>query len=219
MKRMSDTSTNLEKPEGGAVSRWLFNPFYYIAGGKALMIGIVVMLITGIFANLGGSRFNGLLDFHLGLSAQPWWVNISGILIFWLVFSSLLLISGKLVSKSRVRSIDVFGTQALARSPYLFASLVAFIPGIHRFAEKLRLNPAALLQFSPEMILFISVIIFIVLMAVWMVTLMYRAFSVSCNMVGKTAISVFITSLLVGEILSLVALHYGNQVCSLITVS
>ena len=208
---MSDTSTNLKMQEDSTVNRWLFNPFYYIAGGKALMIGIAVMLITGLFANFGGFRFNGLLDFHLGLSGQPWWINISEILISWLIFSSLLLISGKLVSKSGVRSIDVFGTQALARSPYLFASLVAFIPGLHRFAEKLITDQTALLRFSPDMIIFISATIFIVLMAVWMVALMYRAFSVSCNVVGKTAVSVFIISLLVGEILSLVAFHYGSQ--------
>ena len=215
---MSDTSTNPEMP-GRVVNRWLFNPFYYIAGGKALMIGIVVMLITGLSANIGGSRFNGLLDIHLGFSALPWWINVSEILISWLVFSCLLLISGKVVSKSRVRSIDVFGTQALARSPYLFASLVAFIPGIRRFAEKLKMNPTALLQFSPDMILFISATIFIVLMAVWMVELIYQAFSVSCNVVGKTAIWVFIGSLIISEIISLIAFHYGGQVCSLITVS
>ena len=60
------------------------------------------------------------------------------------------------------------------------------------------------------MIFAVSAIVSLV-MIVWMVALMYRAFSVSCNVVGKTAVSVFIISLLVGEILSLVALHYGSQ--------
>lgn len=208
---MSDIARNAEIRGNGAVSRWLFTPFFYIAGGKALMIGVVVMLFTGLFSNLGGSRFNGLLDFRLGLPAQPLWVNIAEILISWLVFSCLLLISGKIVSKSRVRSIDVFGTQALARLPYFFASLIAFIPATHRFVEKLTMDPIALQRFSPDMILYIFALIFVVLMAAWMITLMYRAFSISCNVIGKTAISVFIASLIIGEVLSLVVLHYGFQ--------
>ncbi len=208
---MSETSTNLEMKRGGAVSRWLFNPFYYIAGGKALMIGIAVMLITGLLANFGGSRFNGLIDFHFGLPAPPLWINVAEILISWLIFSCLLLISGKIVSKSRVRSVDVFGTQALARTPYLLASLVAFIPAANRFAQKLASDPTAILRFSPDMVLFILILIFTILMTVWMIVLMYRAFSISCNVVGKAAIPVFIAALIIGEILSLVALHYGNQ--------
>ncbi len=153
---MNDTPVNQEMPGGSAICRWLFNPFYYIAGGKALMIGIVVMLTTGLSAYFGGSRFNGLLDFRLGLPAQPWWIYVSEIMISWLIFSSLLLISGKILSKSRVRAIDVFGTQALARSPYFFASLMAFIPATHRFVEKIMTDPAALQKFSPDMILFTS---------------------------------------------------------------
>lgn len=208
---MSDTSANPETQGSGALSRWLFNPFYYIAGGKALAIGIVVMLITGLFAYLGPSRFNGLLNFSLGLPAQLLWVNISEILISWLLFSCLLLISGKIISKSRFRSIDVFGTQALARFPYFFASLVAFLPAPHRFVEKLTTDPTAYQHVSSDMILFIFATILAYLMAAWMVVLMYRAFSTSCNVAGKAAISVFIAALLIGEILSLVVLHYGIQ--------
>lgn len=208
---MSDAGANPEMQGSGALSRWLFNPFYYIAGGKALAIGIVVMLITGLSANLGEARFIGLLNFRLGLPAQPLWINISEILISWIVFSCLLLIAGKIVSKSRVRTIDVFGTQALAWFPYFLSSLVAFIPAIQRFVEKYKTDPTAFQHPSPDMILFIFAYIFFVLMAVWMVTLMYRAFSISCNVNGKKAIPVFIVALIIGEILSLAALHYGGQ--------
>lgn len=207
---MNNTSENLEMKGGLGVSRWLFNPFYYIAGGKALAIGIVVMLITGLSANLSMSRFDGLLDFHFGLQPQPFWINISEILISWLVFSCLLLVSGKIVSKSRIRLIDVFGTQALARFPYLFASLIAFIPATHRFVQKLAVDLTAFQRFSPDMILFIASLIFAILMTVWMVLLMYRAFSISCNISGKKAVSVFIGALIIGEILSHVVLHYGS---------
>lgn len=208
---MIEASSKLSVSKGGRVNRWLFNPFYYIAGGKALMIGIVVMLTTGLFANLGKARFNGLLDFRIGLPAQPWWLNVSEVLISWLIFSCLLLISGKFVSKSRVRAIDVFGTQALARTPYLFASLFALIPATHRFVQKMAINPTALQQVSLDMLIYISMAIFTILMMVWMVLLMYRAFSISCNAIGKSAVSVFIVSLIVGEILSLAVLHYGSR--------
>src|SRR3990167_2249308 len=95
-----------------SIRTWLFNPFHYIAGGKALVVGVVLILVAGFIGALSNSHFDGVLDFHTG-AAAPVWVFVSEGLIDWIVMGGLLLIGGKIISKSRVRVIDVFGTQAL----------------------------------------------------------------------------------------------------------
>jgi hypothetical protein len=43
---------------------WLFNPFKYIAGSKALLIGWTVMLATAGVAFLSKTQFDGVIDVH-----------------------------------------------------------------------------------------------------------------------------------------------------------
>jgi hypothetical protein len=184
------------------ISRWLFNPFYYVAGAKALGLGLLVLILTGMFGFWGKIRFDGLLDFHMGLPPLPIWGNIAETLFSWLLLSILLFFAGKMISKSRPRLIDVFGTQALARLPYLLVSLTALMPGANRFTNELLTGRASWDQFSADMAVFLFVAIFGLVMMVWMIALMYRAFAVSCNVSGKVAILVFIIALAVGEIIS-----------------
>ena len=184
------------------ISRWLFNPFYYVAGAKALGLGLLVLILTGMFGFWGKIRFDGLLDFHMGLPPLPIWGNIAETLFSWLLLSILLFFAGKMISKSRPRLIDVFGTQALARLPYLLVSLTALMPGANRFTNELLTGRASWDQFSPDMAVFLFVAIFGLVMMAWMIALMYRAFAVSCNVSGKVAILVFIVALAVGEIIS-----------------
>jgi hypothetical protein len=188
------------------IGRWLFNPFYYVAGVKALIIGLNVLVLTGIFACYSNARFDGLLDFHMALPPVPLWINIAEVLFSWLLFSILLLLAGRVISKSRPRCVDVFGTQALARFPYLFVSLAALIPGTRRFARELVAGRASLAHFSADMAAFLFIVVLGLLMLIWMIVLMYRAYSVSCNVSGKAAISTFIVALIGGELISKVML-------------
>ena len=64
-------------PEGGivhdrSVRRWLFNPFHYVAGARALLVGVVVILGAGLIGSLSNSHFDGVLDFHSGAPAPLW---------------------------------------------------------------------------------------------------------------------------------------------------
>lgn len=184
------------------ISRWLFNPFYYVAGAKALAIGLLVLVLTGVFGFLGRIRFDGLLDFHLGLPPLSIWGNIAENLLSWMLLSILLFLAGKIVSKSRARVIDVFGTQALARTPYLLVSFTVLMPNANHFTHGLLHGHVSWDQFSPDMAVFIFVVGFGLVMLVWMVTLMYRAFAVSCNVSGKVAVVVFMVAIIIGEIIS-----------------
>lgn len=188
------------------ISRWLFNPFYYVAGVKALIIGMLVLVLTGVFAFWSKVRFDGLLDFHMALPPVPLWINIAEQLLAWLLLGAILWLAGKIISKSRPRVIDVFGTQALARLPYLFVSLTTLAPGTSRIAHELATGRVSLGQLSADMAAFLLVVVFGLVMLVWMIVLMYRAFAVSCNVSGKTAISIFSVALIAGEIISKVIL-------------
>jgi hypothetical protein len=194
----------------GATGQWLFNPFYFLAGMKAMTIGIMSILISGCLAFFGSSRFDGLLDFHTAPARSPFWHCISDGIISWLLLSILLLIAGKLISKSRVRAIDVFGTQALARAPYLFLALASVIPGVAsralRFGMSIAANQAVFDGFSMDILAFAFIIIITIAMTIWMIILMYRAFAVSCNVSGSRAVSAFIVSLLIGELVSKIIL-------------
>ncbi len=198
---------------GGAIAKqnrlhvwtWLFNPFHYVAGWQALGAGLALMAATGALAYAGGMRFDGVLDFHEG-GAMPRWVPLLDGAVALLPLVLLLWIGGVLTSRSRVRPLDVIGTQALARAPATLMPLAAFLPGWRRVVQQLldalaggRVPPV------PDAAGLVMLLVFclVVLAAeVWMVALMYRAYAVSCNVRGGRAAVVFVPALLVAEALS-----------------
>ncbi len=118
----------------------------------------------------------------------------------------LLFIAGFIISRTRIRVIDIFGTQSLARFPMFVTSLAALLPGYKNFLNQLASNPTNIMDIASkntnDFIMFLIVAIITIFMIIWMVTLMYRAFSISCNVSGGKAISIFIIILLIGEFIS-----------------
>lgn len=200
---------------GSAVWRWLFNPFHYVAGGQALGVGIGVIVITGLAGAAGKFHFDGVLDFH-GPAAAPLWLFVGEGFLDWLAMGAVLLVTGWIVSRSKIRPIDVFGTQALARTPMLIVALVALAPGFRRYTEAITNltatpgawvnDPSVLLRppgaTSTDLVTTVVALIVLLVMIVWMVALMYRAYAVSCNVQGVKGALSFIVALIVAEILA-----------------
>ena len=113
---------------------------------------------------------------------------------------------GLIFSHSSFRMIDVLGTQALARWPTLLTALVMLPDANRRFGEylmsKLGQSGAAATINSTDAIIFVIAAIIALLMIIWMVVLMYRAYVVSCNVKGAKAIWTFIASLISAEVVS-----------------
>jgi hypothetical protein len=198
-----------------SVPTLLFNPFHYLAGGPALGLGLAAIVVAGLICALGQTHFDGVLDLHSNLGLQtgrthcPLWVYLAEGLIDWLALGVPLLIAGKLLSRSRgLRALDVFGTQALARAPFLISALVVLLPGFRRSVTAMvtTMNPAALTGNLPDFLAFLIALIVVILMTVWAVALMYRAYAVSCNIKGARAVVSFIIVLLAGEALSKIAI-------------
>lgn len=195
------TDPILERPQK-SLQTWLFNPFHFIAGGKALAIGLGAIVVAALVGSLSNSHFDGVLDFHTGLDAPVWMFVAEGV-IDWLSMSILLYLAGLILVGRRVRAIDIFGTQALARVPTVATALVALLPGFQRVSSGLLLG----IKPSPDDLAMFGIVAVIgLIMTVWMVALMYRGFAVSCNAKGAKAIVAFIIALLLAEAASKAAI-------------
>jgi hypothetical protein len=192
------------KTTGSNLGQWLFNPFRFVAGFKALLLGLAIMLISGLVCSFSNTHFDGVLDWHPGPEA-PLWLFFAEGLINWVCMVIPLFFFGLIVSRSSFRMIDVLGTQALARWPYLITSVVMFPDANQRVIAYIM---SKLTQTAPAAINSIDVFIFgfamiaAILMTIWMVALMYRAYAVSCNIKGVVAVITFIVSLIGAEVLS-----------------
>ena len=168
----------------------LINPFEHIAGWKALALGITAMALTVVFGYMNRIAFDGALDIHPGS------FNLStSFVVHAVVFLVLFLIiwlTGVCFSKTKVRAIDVAGTIALARAPVLLLTIVCFLPIV----------PKGLYDI-PRTIVFSLIVLPCFL---WMIALMYNAYTVSCNLKGKKAVISFIGALIVSEIISKIIL-------------
>ena len=202
---MTDTESKNNNLQKRTLGQWLFNPFQFIAGGGTLLLGLIIMLVSAFLGSLSNTHFDGVLDVHSG-TAAPLWFFLTEVLIDWLCISIVLLIAGFIVSRSSFRVVDVFGTQALARAPYLISALALLPKGSIRFTNYLvskitQQVPAEAIK-STDILFFAVGLIVVLLMIVWIVVLMYRAYSVSCNTKGGKAIGSFIAALIIAEILS-----------------
>ena len=181
----------------------LFNPFFYIAGARALGLGLAAIFLAGLIGCRGDAHFDGVLDTHVGASAPVWFFLAEGV-VDWLCLGLVLWVCGKIISKSDFRAVDLLGTQALARWPALCISLLMLPKAVERFTHELleQLKQGKFQFDTADAIIFFGVTIAMIPFLCWMVALMYKSFSVSCNVKGGKAIGMFIAGLLVAEVLS-----------------
>lgn len=169
---------------------WLFNPFTYIAGSRALAIGLAIMLATLPIAFYSKTHFDGAIDAHIGAETPFLWYVIEQLL----AWGSLVLaffLAALILSKSKFRLIDIAGTVALARAPMLLVAIAGFLPGFQNA------KPG-----QPDALLLISALV-ILLPAGWMIALLYNAFTTSANIKGTKAIGGFVTAIILAEILAI----------------
>ncbi len=198
-------SIQIDSPQTNRLTAWLFNPFMYIAGWLALFAGLSVIILTALLGSIGKVHFDGVLDTHIGTDAPLWFFIAEGF-IDWLCMAMALLFAGLILRGVSFRIIDVFGTQALARWPMLVSAAAGILPANRRVTEELMKmvqNPNQFLALPPlDTAVFVAAMIIIIVMSVWMVALMYRGYTVSCNLKGAKAIASFIVCLIIAEIIS-----------------
>lgn len=187
----------------------LLNPFTRIAGVKALLLGGFLMLLTAAIAAPCGVNFVGALNIHVN-RPTPFWIIFGLIILGWLTASFCFFVAGKILSKSSIRAIDIFGTLALARAPQLVAAPFGLLPGLWSLDPKIIEQPDSI----PAPVLTSIIVVSLVFLAVdiAVVILSYNAFAVSANVKNKGVFAVvLILSELVAMLLSSLAISFVQQ--------
>lgn len=200
--------------------KFWYNPFDYLAGGKALLIGLGLMMLASLAGTLTHVWFPGALDLKLDY-AGSYWIHLGTSVMSWLVVLAVLYPLALGLTSSKLRLVDMAGTLALARAP----QLVAALSGIGGITSKAVNNwlyyitedlqgaiPGELMgNISPvemqgwEWFLAVNLLGLQLLTIVWMVTLMYHAYRVSGNLKGSRSVVSFVIGLLFAEAISVFA--------------
>jgi len=182
----------------------LINPSVYLAGVPALLLGLAAILLAALIGSLGNIHFDGVLDAHIGAPVPLWIFLLEGILD-WLSLGLVLLLLGRFISKTAFRTVDVLGTQALARWPMALLSVVLLPKAAQRFSNNWarQLQGGGMPKINPaDAFVLIIVVVASAALVCWTIGLMYRAFSVSCNVKGVKAVGTFAGGILLAEIIS-----------------
>ncbi|MFV0418903.1 MAG: hypothetical protein ACK5KT_09260 [Dysgonomonas sp.] len=204
--------------KNNTITSWLFTPFKYIAGLKALIVGLIVMLVLSILGYLSNTHFDGALDIHYGClkTTTPYIIHITYQLIGWLCLTIVFYTTAQIVSKSSVRLIDIAGTMALSQAPLIFAALAGFIPSFHIcLGDFDSQNITAMIDILKDNIITLGILsIVTIVLSIWSILLMYNAYSISANVKGVIGISTFILALIIAEILSIISLYLTIPILS-----
>ena len=183
------------------MKKWFFNPFIYVAGSKSLLIGWSAMLVTAFIGIYSKTYFDGVLDAHPG--DLPLYRYFIAQLIDWGCGVAMLYTAGRIFSASSIRFIDIAGTHALARWVMIFPAFIGF--GITAVPDPATHTVKELTDAITPLMIALSLLSTVFL--IWMVALMYNAFSVSTNIKGGRAGGIFAIALLVAEIASKIIYH------------
>ena len=105
--------------------RMLINPFERIAGLKALIAGLAIIITTIIIGNNSNVHYDGVIDISMNSQSSPLKIDFIMQAISLIVLIVLIGIAGIVWSKS-FRVIDIIGTTFLARFPFLIASIIGY---------------------------------------------------------------------------------------------
>lgn len=166
-------------------SRYFYNPFTQIAGFKSLIIGITGLLITTYLAFNTGTHFSGLLNIDYAKDSD-YWIYLTENLSNWFLLATFLHISGLILSRSKIRAIDTFGTTSLSRIPLMLAPLIRTMPLFQSFVIQ-----------SWEMYFIIGLYL---VSLIWTIILLFNAFRISCNLRNERLIVSFVISIIISEV-------------------
>lgn len=184
----------------------LTNPFQKMAGFRALTVGFAVMILMSILGVIAKVYFMGILScLNASVIINPkYQLNFTILflqnLICWSVLSLLFLIAAKLFQQKRLRTIDFFGTVALARFPYLIIVIIVCIMRItHSSLLDVELTKGYQFKFSWALSLFGTVMI---IAAIWQIVTYFYALKESSGLSGKKLWISFIAAIVLGEMIT-----------------
>ncbi|MCD7930020.1 MAG: hypothetical protein LUH15_00835 [Tannerellaceae bacterium] len=179
----------------------LWNPFEKIAGGTALGIGLAALCCSALINSIFGWHYHGLLNIAPG-PESGYLIYLGEQLIIWLVPAVIFFIGGLILSSSRIRIIDVFGTVAFSFLPLVPMNLLQGLPGFKALQE---INPELSIRELMELpalywgtLIAVGLMIFLVWTFIWM----FKALQVSCNLKGWRIWVVYLIGVFIGDIIT-----------------
>ena len=169
----------------------LFNPFRYIAGTKALVLGIMFIISSALMLYSDNMIQDSYV--HIGLADVTLWQVLLVQFMWWIIPAVLLYTGGLLLSKSHIRIVDVLGTTAFSQLILIPMIAPLLLPTVKNstltvIESTLNGTMAATADMLALMIYSIWSTLMLVLFFVWN----YNAFATSCNVKGWKAITYYI---------------------------
>ena len=158
----------------------IFNPFSRIAGLKSLVWGLFFILSLTLLFAVSGIVQDGFLHFAL-MDIAPWRVLVMNV-VAWLCFALLLYVGGALLSRSKVRPVDMFGTLAFAQLLLIPMNAMLYVPSWRDALNRVVTDvmTGALPQ-GGAMALVVAMGVWAIVWLVMFVVWGYNAFTTSCN--------------------------------------
>jgi hypothetical protein len=186
----------------------LVNPFQKIAGIKALLFGLLIMLTVSVLSAIGnGSLSISRAGFVQHQTMFPGFFLLTcQFLAFWFIFSLGFALTAKLFRK-KIRLIDFFGTIGFAYYPSIFSAAITAItqsvnPSFLASLKDMATQTPPL--FSPSIIAYI---ILVMIFQVWQIATLFYAFKESSGLTSKKlgwgfAVTYLLVSLIGGQLIT-----------------
>lgn len=172
----------------------LVNPFRYIAGSRALALGLVLIAAASCWLHALGLCQNSYLHFGPAPDGFALWRVAALQAAMWLAPALVLYGCGLVLSPSRIRLVDVLGTTALAQAPILLLLVplsIAPLRGLLDRTAAALLADGALPAPGGTAALVAAGLWSLAVLALFYVR-NYQAYALSCNLHGRCAIVSYI---------------------------
>ncbi len=180
--------------------RFLINPFERIAGFQALGWGLLALVMSTVICYASGWHYHGLLHFGAAPNSAWWCFGVEHLTV-WLVPAALFYFGGLLLSRSKIRMVDVFGTVAFAQAPYIFMDILNTLPPIRRMMDMDMTTPPTELLAQPGFLLGVWLSLVGLIFLIWALVWMFKALKVSCNLKGYPLGILYCVAVFGGDVL------------------
>lgn len=181
--------------------RLSINPFERIAGFTTLAIGVAGLFLSAVINYFTGWHAHGLL--HFGPAPNlAFYCFLGEQLIIWLIPATIFYLGGLLLSSSRIRLVDVYGTTAFAMLPLVLNSFSYCLPGWMEMDNIPHNSSPLSIEITSGLMGLLMLTLLVILFIVWMFIWLWQAVKVSCNLKGSRVWVVYLVGVVGGDILS-----------------
>lgn len=193
------------------MNKWLINPFKYVSGWPALVIGLAGLLIMTEVSFFSKTHLDGVMDVHFGKEGS-FILFLKENLLTWISLIIAFGGIGLLVSGRSFRFIDLAGYTLLMRLPLVVVVFFPFIFGGTNVVDHilyLLLDIGEPVQINTlDVILFVIMVILTIVFVFWSIIWGYFAFKILFHTSGLKALALFFITILLAELIVKLSIYF-----------